>query len=72
VQAALQRALGLNGRYQLKGRTDGRPVVALAAKHELEDADQVVRALADVLKAHDLGHFRNTECPFQAQLLQPC
>jgi hypothetical protein len=28
--------------------------------------------LADVVKAHDLGHFRNTECPFRAQLLQPC
>jgi hypothetical protein len=49
-----------------------QPVVALAAEHELENADEVVPVLADVVKAHDLGHFRNTECPFRAQLLQPC
>jgi hypothetical protein len=41
----------------------GQPVVALAAEHELEDADEVVRVLADVVKVHDLGHFREHRMP---------
>jgi hypothetical protein len=40
-----------------------QPVVALAAEHELEDADEVVRVLADVVKVHDLGHFREDRVP---------
>jgi hypothetical protein len=41
----------------------GQPVVALTAEHELEDADEVVRVLADVVKVHDLGHFREHRTP---------
>jgi len=41
----------------------GQPVVALAAEHELEDAGEVVRVLADVVKVHDLGHFREHRMP---------
>jgi hypothetical protein len=41
----------------------GGPVGALAAEHELEDADEVVRVLADVVKVHDLGHFREHRMP---------